>query len=429
MNKALLLMITLLMIPTMLFAQENYLEVTGQGSSRQLPLAIAQPRSLGGGENAEIAREIADILKFDLNLAGPFSIITGSLNEGSGGIRPGEFDYAPWRSIGAAFLIKSGYTISGGSIVLELRMYDILNGKPLAGKRYTLKRSELRKVTHAFSDEAMFVVTGEKGPFTGKIAFVSPVSGNKEVFIMDYDGYNVKKLTKNGAITINPDFSPNGREIIYTSFKRGNPDLYRRDISTGAEARVSSRQGGNLTGAWSPDGGKIALTMSKDDNSEIYTISKDGRQLARLTNNEAIDISPSWSPDGSHIAFVSDRLGKPQIFTMSSGGSSPRRLTYSGNYNVSPNWSPKGDRILYCRQQSGGFQIHAINPDGSGDTQLTTEGRNEYPHWSPDGRFITFSSNRDGREAIYVMRADGTGQTKVSRGGRADSQPTWSARW
>src|SRR6266511_1503729 len=123
-------MITLLMIPAMLFAQENYLEVTSQSKSRQLPLAIAQPRSLGGGENAEIAGEITNILKFDLNLAGPFSIITSSLNEGSGGIRPGEFDYTPWRSIGAAFLIKSGYTISGGTITLEFRMYDVLNGKP-----------------------------------------------------------------------------------------------------------------------------------------------------------------------------------------------------------------------------------------------------------------------------------------------------------
>jgi TolB protein len=428
-NKALLLLIALLMMPTMLFAQDKYLEVTGQGISRQLPLAIAQPKSLGGGENAALADEIADILKFDLNLAGPFSILTGALNEGSGGIRPGEFDYAPWRAIGAAFLVKSGYTISGDTITIEFRMYDVLNAKPLAGKRYTLKRSELRKVTHSFSDEVMLVATGEKGPFTSKIAFVSPASSNKEVFIMDYDGHNVQKLTNNHAITINPDFSPNGREIIYTSYKKGNPDLYRRNVTSGTEARISSRQGGNFTGAWSPDGGKIALTMSIDDNSEIYTISTDGRKLARLTNNEAIDISPVWSPDGSHIAFVSDRLGNPQIFTMAAGGSGVRRLTYGGNYNVSPHWSPKGDRILYCRQQSGGFQIYSINPDGSGDTQLTTEGRNEYPRWSADGRFITFSSNRDGREAIYVMRADGTGQTKVSRSGRNESQPTWSARW
>lgn len=428
MKKALFFLIIVLLFPTLLFAQQGYLEVTAHGN-KQTPLAIAAAKSLGGGENAEIAGEIGDVLKFDLNLAGPFTIMTGSLNEGSSGIRPGEFDFAPWRAMGAAYLIKSGYTIAGDTITLELRLYDVLKGNSLAAKRYTGKRKDLRKMVHAFSDETMFVATGEKGPFTGKIAFVSPVSGNKEIFIMDYDGHKAQRITKNGAITINPDFSPNGREITYTSYKKGNPDLYRRELSTGAEARISARQGVNVTGAWSPDGNKIALTMSKDGNSEIYLLNKDGKQSARLTHNSAIDISPSWSPDGSHIAFVSDRLGSPQIFIMDSDGSNVRRLTYSGKYNVSPSWSPKGDRILYCRQQPGGFQVYAISPDGSGNTQLTAEGRNEYPRWSPDGRFITFSSNRDGRDAIYVMRADGTGQIKVSRDGRADSQPVWSARW
>ncbi len=428
MKKTLLLLISVLLVPAVLFAQQSYLEVTAQGN-KQLPLAIAPAKSLGGGLNADVAGELGDILKFDLNLAGPFTILTGTAAESASGIRPGEFDFAPWRAIGAGFLIKTGYTMAGDTVTLEFRLYDVFKGQSLAAKRYTGKRSDLRKMTHAFADETMFSVTGEKGPFTGKTTFVSSRSGNKEVYLMDYDGYNVQRLTRNGSINLNPDFSPNGREIIFTSYKKGNPDLYRLEIFTRSVALISSRQGINFTGAWSPNGSKIALAMSKDGNAEIYLISKDGKQLARLTNNGAIDISPSWSPDGLHIAFVSDRSGKPQIFIMDADGSNVRRLTYSGSYNVSPSWSPKGDRILYCRQQSGGFQIYAINPDGSGDTQLTTNGRNENPRWSPDGRFITFSSNRDGKEAIYVMRSDGTGSVKVSRSNSPDSQPVWSARW
>ncbi len=424
MKKIIFFLLFVLFSPSLLHAQQSYLEVTAQGN-RQIPLAVAPAVSLGGGQNPNFAGTIDDILKFDLSLAGPFSVIAGTTSTGTGGIRPGEFDFSPWQSIGAVYLIKSGYTLSGGNITVEFRFYDVSHAKQLAAKRYTGSTKELRWMAHAFSDEVMLSVTGEKGPFTGKIVYVSKVTGNKEICIMDYDGYNVRRITRNGSINLDPDLSPNGNEILFTSYKKGNPDLYRASVSGGVEARISSHRGINFTGAWSPDGNRIALSMSKDGNPEIYLINKDGKQLAKLTNNNSINISPAWSPDGSRIAFVSDRLGSPQIFIMNSDGSGVHRLTYNGKYNVNPSWSPKGDRILYSRQQAG-FQIYSISPDGSGDTQLTSEGRNENPHWSPDGRFITFSSNRDGRDAIFVMRADGSSQIKVSRDKGGDTQPVWS---
>ena len=426
--KKFLVVLLLLCIPSLLQAQQGYLEVTAPGN-RQMQLAIAQPVSLFGGQNADIAKGISEVFNFDLTLAGPFTVMPAPPSESRSGIRPGEFDFAPWQAAGANLLVKSGYTLSADSLTIEFRLYDVSRGRELVAKRYSGKRADLRKMVHTFSDEIMLAVTGERGPFTGKIAFVSKATGNKEISLMDYDGHNVQRLTKNGSINLDPDFSPDGRELIYTSYKRRNPDLYRRELFSGTEARISARPGINITGAWSPDGGKIALAMSKDGNSEIYTISKDGKQLARLTNNSAIEVSPAWSPDGSRIAFVSDRLGKPQVFVMNTDGSNVRRLTTSGAYNVSPRWSPKGDRIAYCRQTSAGFQIFVINADGSNDSQLTTDGSNEHPRWSPDGRFITFSSTRSGKEAIYVMRSDGSGQTRVSRGKGADSHPVWSPRW
>lgn len=417
-----------LLAPSYLHADQSYLEVTAQGN--KLPaLAIAPPVSLGGAQNSEVAGIIGDVLRFDLTLAGTYTIISGSSSTGSGGIRPGEFEFSPWKTMGAVYLVKSGYTVSGDNITLEMRLYDVLQGKPLAAKRYSGNRRDLRWMAHAFSDETMLATTGEAGPFTGKIVYVSRASGNKEIYIMDYDGYNVQRLTKNGSINLNPDISPKGREILFTSYKKGNPDLYRLVLMGGAEARISSRHGVNFTGAWSPDGSRIALSMSMDGSPEIYIISKDGKQIAKLTNSDSINISPSWSPDGSRIAFVSDRLGSPQIFVMNSDGSNMHRLTRSGAYNVTPSWSPKGDRIVYSRRQGGGFQIYSISTDGGDDTQLTSEGRNENPRWSPDGRFITFSSNRNSGESIYVMRADGTGQTRVSRSGGGGSSPVWSPRW
>ncbi|WP_243372324.1 Tol-Pal system beta propeller repeat protein TolB [Geotalea sp. SG265] len=416
----------LLCLPCSIMA-DDYLEITAPGN-RQPQLAIARPIPLSGSANTELAKAIADILAFDLTLSGKFTIMPSPPAETKTGIRSGEFDLAPWQTAGANLLVKSGYIDNGQTVTMEFRFFDVSRGKELAVKRYTGKRADHRKIAHMFSNDILRSVTGEAGPFTGKTAFVSTASGTKEIYLMDYDGYNVQRLTKNGSINLNPDFSPSGKELIYTSYKRRNPDLYRRELLSGSEARISSHPGINVTGAWSPDGSRIALAMSKDGNSEIYTISKDGKNPARLTHNPAIDVSPAWSPDGSRIAFVSDRLGKPQIFIMNVDGSHVTRLTTSGAYNVSPRWSPKGNTIAYCRQE-GGFQIHVINVDGSNDIQLTNAGSNEHPRWSPDGRFITFSSTRGGKEGIYVMRSDGTGQVRVSRGNNADSHPTWSPWW
>lgn len=426
--KLFIIILMIMLLPVTSHGEQRFLEVTAPGN-RQLQIAVPTAKSMDGIQNAGIAKEVDDVLRFDLTLAGPFSVMAGAGSSDNSGIRPGEFDFAPWKAAGADLLVKSGYRASGNSITLEFRLYDVLKGKELLAKRYSGTVRDVRKISHMFDDQIMLAITGEKGPFSGKIAFVSRQTGNKELYLMDYDGYNVQRLTKNGSINLNPDFSPNGREIIYTSYKKHNPDLYRRELFTGSEAAVSKRNGLNITGAYAPDGKKIALAMSRDGNSEIYLIDTGGKLLARLTNNHGIDVSPSWSPDGSRIAFTSDRLGRPQVFVMNSDGSNVYRLTTNGAYNDRPRWSPKGDRIVYCRMEGSGFQIYAINPDGTGDTQLTGEGSNEHPRWSHDGRFITFSSKRGGNESIYVMRADGTGQTKVSRGHASDSHPTWSVKW
>ena len=425
MNNFLMGVALLLTVVTSASAQESYLEVTASGSN-QGSLAVATPIRLEGIENPGVAREVVDALTFDLTLSGLYRVAVGDLERG--GIRQGEFNYAPWKAGSDTLLLKSGYSITGDRLTLELRLFDILLEKQITAKRLAGSVKDVRRLAHAFSDEILRALTGQAGPFTGKIALVSKRTGNKEIYLMDYDGRNLQQLTKNRSINLNPDFFPNGREIIYTTYKNRNPDLYRRELYTGAEAKVSTQRGLNVTASVAPGGEKIALAMSKEGHSQIYIISPQGKQLARLTNSSALEVSPAWSPDGKQIAFVSDRLGKPQIFVVNSDGSDLRRLTTSGSYNVEPRWSPKGKVIAYCRQMGGGFQIFLINTDGSGNTQITTEGSNEHPRWSPDGRFITFSSKRGGKESIYVMRADGSGQTKVSQNGGSDTHPVWSPR-
>lgn len=402
-------------------------EVTAPGN-RQLRLAVEVPRGLDPAPNSSAAREMADVIAFDMNMSG---VMTTETREQLSQVNPVPLsgtNYIPWAGAGFELLVRGEYSIKGDDLTVEFRLFDVLNRKMMTAKRYLGRTKDLRYFAHSFADEVMLVVTGEKGCFTTHIAYVSSGSGNKEIVIMNWDGRNQLQLTRNGSINLNPDFSPDGREILFTSYKRGNPDLYKRALSSTAEVPVSNRKGLNITGSWSPDGSRIALALSKDGNSEIYTLARDGNSPTRLTNSQAIEVSPVWSPDGSRIAFVSDRLGKPQIFVMNADGSNVRRLTTAGSYNVNPRWSPKGDKIAYARLQNGGFQIYTINSDGSGDTPLTSVGSSENPAWSPDGRFITFSSKRSGSEAIYVMRSDGSGQTRVSQGKGSATQPAWSVR-
>jgi TolB protein len=422
-----LLTYIIIAIPLHVSAQTDYIEVTAPGN-RQLKLAVETPRSLDAAPNSTVARQAADVITADINMSG---VIAAELREQMASSAPVSLAatrFLPWQTEGFDLLVRGEYSVKGDDLMIEFRLFDVINSKMMTAKRYLGKTKDLRYFAHSFADEILLVVTGEKGSFTTHIAYVSSQTGNKEIVIMNWDGYNQLQLTRNGSINLNPDFSPDGRELLFTSYKRGNPDLYKRALSNPVEVPVSNRKGLNITGAWSPDGSRIALALSKDGNSEIYALTKDGSNPVRLTTNSAIEVSPAWSPDGTRIAFVSDRLGKPQIFIMDTTGANVRRLTTSGGYNVNPRWSPKGDKIAYARMQGGGFQIFTINADGTGDTQLTTVGSSENPTWSPDGRFITFSSKRGGVEAIYVMRSDGSGQMRVSQGKGKATQPVWSPR-
>lgn len=423
--KIFLLVLLLVVPPAILHAQPGYIEVTAPGN-RLLKLAVDAPRSLDVPANSESAKLSSDVITFDMNMSGVVTAESRSQQPAATDMSLFEVDFMTWLNAGFDLLVRSEYSLKGEQLTIEFRLFDVVTHKLITAKRYLGTAKDLRRFSHSFADEILRSITGEKGPFTTRIAYVSTQTGNKEIYVMDWDGNNPLPLTKNGSINLNPDFSSDGREIIFTSYKRGNPDLYRRSLSHTEEVVLSSRKGLNITGSWSPDGRKIALALSKDGDAEIYTLDKDGGHPTRLTVNRALDLYPTWSPDGKKLAFVSDRLGNPQIFIMNADGGEVRRLTTSGTYNVNPRWSPKGDKIAYSRMTKGGFNIYTIAPDGSSDTQLTVDGNNENPAWSPDGRFICFSSKRSSGNGVYVMRADGTGQTKVTQGKGTYFQPAWS---
>lgn len=315
----------------------------------------------------------------------------------------------------------------GEDLLLAGKLYDGVTGLRLTSKEYLGNEELLRRMVHTFADQIVSQYTGERGIARTRIAFVSDRTGRKELFVMDYDGQNVKRLTADRSICMSPAWSPDGRVLAYVSYRERNPDLYGLDMETGRRWKISGGEGLNISPAWSPDGTRLAVALSKDGGAEIFTMTPEGADLERLTYGIADNVSPAWSPNGREIVFNSGRGGTPQLYVMNADGSDVRRVTFEGNYNASPHWSPRGDRIVFVTQVQGRFKIATINPDGS-DFRLLTDGpgSDENPMWSPSGRQIVFSSSRGGKAGIYIMNADGTEIERLTPGDASATSPAWS---
>jgi TolB protein len=407
--------------------------IVGPGAERY-PIAISPLRNLAPGDDSrKLSEGIADTIVRDLNLSGWFKVLDRSAyleNPQTSGVTLGSFDFKSWSVIGAEGLVKGSFTVQGEDLTVELRLFDVYQGKQVVGKRYTGTAKDYRRIAHRFADEIIFQFTGVQGVFNTRIAYVSTSGGRfKEIYVSHLDGSERIQVTNNRTINLSPSWSPDGRSILYTSYKEGNPSLFLFDLFSGKDVKFSSRTGLNLGAKWSPTGKQIAVTLERQGNTDIYLLDSSGNVVRRLTEYAGIDVSPTWSPDGRSIAFVSDRSGGPQIYIMDVDSGKTRRLTFAGGYNTSPDWSPKGDRIAYTSRVGGRFHIMTTAIQGGEPQDLTPDsGNHEDPSWSPDGRYIAFSSNRKGPYNIYIMQSTGENQQRLTASGGDDRNPAWSPR-
>jgi len=331
-----------------------------------------------------------------------------------------------WSQLGADYVVKGDAIFSRDSVDFSYKMFVAKSGMEFAHGKFKSLSQNWRRLGHTIANDIIYYLSGEKGVFDTRICFVSSRSGNKELFVCDYDGANVYQLTNNKSINISPAFTPESRQIIFTSFMKGYPYLYQYDMISGAVEPISSYPGINSAAEISPDGKELSCSLSRDGNPEIYLLERSGKIKRRLTiSPSSIETSPSWSPTGNEMAFSSDRTGSPQIYIMDRDGLNVRRITYIGNYNESPDWSPKGDKLVYVSRVDGRFNICTIDITGDNYRVLTELGNNEDPHWAPDGNHIVFSSNRGGTYEVYVMDMYGNEEKRLTTGG-GNSNPAWS---
>lgn len=405
--------------------------IFGPGS-RSYPIAVAPLKPLAGGTAArDAARTFAEVLERDMVIAGLFKVLDKSTfieKAETSGHTEDSIDFGSWSVLGALALVKGACSVEGDRVTIEVRLFDVMQRRLLVGRRYGGSRSDVRRIANRFADEILTVFTGERGPFDSRLAFVSTRGGRfKEIYVMSPDGGDVRQVTRGRTIHVSPAWTDAAQGLLFTGYRRGNPDLFRLDLRSGRETMVSNRRGLNLGGQVSPDGSRIAVAIEDEGNVEIAVLSADGQLLRRVTSHWGIDVSPTWSPDGRRLAFCSNRSGGPQIYIVNADGGEPRRITHSGNYNTSPAWSPKGDRIAYVNRGGGEFNVFTVTPEGTDPRQLTRgSGNNEDPSWSPDGRYLVFSSSRTGSKKLFATDESGATQVQLTDGGGDDSSPAWS---
>ncbi|MCL2219461.1 MAG: hypothetical protein FWB94_06215 [Chitinispirillia bacterium] len=395
------------LVPALSFAAEKFdLEVYATRFD-SIPIGVVNFKPAPDNKGTLRENFPWDILANNLDFSGRFGVVQ----------RP-EFDSAFFHDRGIGIYVDGTYKLDGQSIQIECVLRDVGTRTPLITKRYRGDLKFLRNMVHRYSNELVELLFSDKGIFETRILYVKQEGQNKNIAIMDFDGHNRSKLTNNNTINIFPVFADKST-VLWTSYQRGKPDIYRGSIAEGTSKIFLQGKAMLVSPDVSPVDGTVAYASSQTGSLNIFVCAPDGSRPRQLTFSRGIDTAPNWSPNGYQIAFTSDRGGGPQIYVMDATGSNQRRVTFEGRYNDTPAWSPKGDKIAYSSQgEHFQFNIWTVSPDGSDPKKVSDlPGTSENPTWSPDGRLIGFINTHGGRSDFYTVKPDGTRLRKVTNTG------------
>lgn len=392
-------------------------EVAGVGLT-QFPFTAVTFRG-----NDAVAQDMAAIVRADLERTGQFRFVeplAGSLDENS---RP---DLTAWRGRGTDSLLLGSVTrLADGRFDVRFRLWDVVGARDLGGLSYPVSAADLRLAAHRIADQVYEKITGEKGVFSTRIAYVSKVGPRYNLWVADADGENARAALSSPEPIISPSWAPGGSQLAYVSFEARKPVIYAHDISTGRRRLLANYRGSNSAPAWSPDGKQLVVTLSLSGNAQIYAMAAEGGEPRRLTATTSIDTEPVFSADGRHIYFVSDRGGSPQIYRMSAQGGQAQRVSFQGNYNISPAPSPDGRHLAFVSRVNGAFRLHLMDLASGEVRALTETAGDESPSFAPNSRMIIYATRDKGQEALMTTSLDGRIKTRLA-GAQGDiREPEW----
>jgi TolB protein len=393
-------------------------EVTGVGSN-QLPIAVVQFQS-----EAQAPQDVDEIIRADLVRSGVFRLVdTGKtpLPETA------RVDFADWKSKGAdAVVVGSVARLADGRYDIRFRLYDAVKQQQIDGLSYLSSVAELRLNAHRIADRIYEKLTGVRGVFATRIAYVVQLGkASYELQIADADGANAQTALRSREPIMSPSWAPDGIRLAYVSFETAKPVVYTHTLTTGERRAVANFRGSNSAPAWSPDGKMLAVALTRDGPTSIYLMSADGSGLRRLTNSGAIDTEPYFSSDGKSIYFTSDRGGGPQIYRMDTGGGNVQRVTFNGDYNVTPRLSPDGRTLVYVSRREGKFQVQSLDLASGQEVALTDTVLDESPSFAPNGRLLLYATEVNGRGVLASASTDARVRTRLTGPNGDVREPTW----
>ncbi|MCS6944764.1 MAG: Tol-Pal system beta propeller repeat protein TolB [Sutterellaceae bacterium] len=394
------------------------IEVTGVGAN-QFPIAVAT-----FARDGQIPQDIDAIIRANLQRAGVFRLI----DAGSAPLpETSRVDFADWKARGAdALVVGSVARLADGRFDIRFRLYDTVKQQQLDGLSYLSSANDLRLQAHRISDRIYEKLTGVRGVFATRIAYVVQLGRNAyELQIADADGANAQTALRSREPIMSPAWAPDGVRIAYVSFEKGKPIVFIHTLTTGERRELAAFRGSNSAPAWSPDGKTLAVALTRDGPTSIYLINADGTGLRRLTNSGAIDTEPHFAPDGKTIYFTSDRGGGPQIYRMDINGNNVQRVTFNGDYNVTPRVSPDGRLLAYVSRRDGKFQVQTLDLATGQETTLTDTALDESPSFAPNGRFLLYATEVAGRGVLAAAALDTRVRVRLSGPAGDVREPTW----
>ncbi len=404
-----------LMAQASAFAQMR-VEVVGVGSN-QIPVAVA-----AFAEEGVAPAQISAIIKADLERSGVFKVIDG----GSGLSDTGAVDYSAWKARGASALVVGSVSkLADGRFEVRYKLHDTLKTSQLSSMTQAAQPKYTRLSAHKIADDIYEKLTGTRGVFATRVAYVNENRGARDyrLEVADADGEAIQVAVRSNEPIISPSWSPDGSKVAYVSFEQKKPVIYVQNLVTGARKVVVNEKGSNSAPSWSPDGTKLTVALSKDGHTQVYSVGAEGGGLRRLSNSNGIDTEPQYSADGQTIYFTSDRSGGPQIYKMSADGGSAQRVTFNGSYNISPRVSSDGKTLAWVSQRDGGYSLYAMDL-ASGQELRLADGATE-PSFSPNGKYIMYATKAGGRTSLAVVSVDGRIKQRLTTQAGNIREPNW----
>jgi len=398
-----------------------------EGGEGGTPIAIAPFKWQGSGV---LPQEVSNIIGADLRRTGRFAPLSRKQMP-SEPWRDKDVQFKEWRLVKAtALVIGHIKLVKKDRYRVEFRLYDVFRERQLAGYRYTVSAKRLRAAAHQISDVIYQKLTGERGMFGSRIAYVSYENGKNgkryQLVVADFDGANPQTIVTSGEPLMSPAWSPDGKRLAYVSFENKRSMIYMQNLNDGKRFRVAAFKGINSAPAWSPDGKSLAMTLSKDGNAEIYILNIGKKKLQRLTFHRAIDTEPAWSPDGESLIFTSDRAGAPQVYRKSVRGGKTQRLTFDGSYNARASFSPASNQLTLVSRREGRYNIAVLQLADKSMRVLTDTRLDESPTFSPNGSVLLYATQIKGRGVLASVSADGRMRLLYTLTEGDIREPAWS---